>query len=161
MAPTSRWDAIAQAGQGSRCQALVGHPEHHGGICKQNQPPERNGLGKKELRWGTRWEMAPTAPLIPPAGLHRASLRGSGSSQLCWMLFLMGSLPEPLVPWLYLPSEFEMWIKQSWQGNYSSLSNIALGLLSADSWRVMNPFVFAAALDSLQEKVQTGREVLH
>lgn len=67
MAPTSRWDAIAQAGQGSRCQALVGHPEHHGGICKQNQPPERNGLGKKELRWGTRWEMAPAAPLIPPS----------------------------------------------------------------------------------------------
>lgn len=63
--------------------------------------------------------------------------------------------------WLYLPSEIEMWIKQSWQGNYSSLSNIALGLLSGDSWRGMNPFVFAAALDLLQEEVQTGREVLH
>jgi len=54
-----------------------------------------------------------------------------------------------------------MWIKQNWQGNYFSLSNIALDLLSVDSWRVMNPFVFAAALDLLQEKVQTGNEVLH
>lgn len=53
-----------------------------------------------------------------------------------------------------------MWIKQCWQDNYSSLSNIALGLLSADSWGVMNPFVFAAALDLLQEKVQTDSEVL-
>jgi len=70
---------------------------------------------------------------------------------------VLSAPPELWVPRLYLPSGFEMWIKQSWQGNYSSLSNIALGLLSADSWRVMNPFVFASALELLQEKVQTGK----
>lgn len=69
----------------------------------------------------------------------------------------LSTAPEPWARLLYLPSGFEMWIKQSWQGNYSSLSNIALGLLSADSWRVMNPFVFASALELLQEKVQTGK----
>lgn len=78
------------------------------------------------------------------------------------MLLWVGSLfLEKLGTWFYLPPELEMWIKQSWQGNYSSLSNIALGLLAADSPRVMNPFVFAALLDWLQEKVQTAREVLH
>lgn len=144
-------DARLWSGIPSITGAFVSKTSHRRGMDWGRRSSGRGHIG--------RWH--PQHLSSPPAGLHRVSLRGSGSSQLCWLLFLMGSLPEPLVPWLYLPSEFEMWIKQSWQGNYSSLSNIALGLLSADSWRVMNPFVFAAALDSLQEKVQTGREVLH
>lgn len=132
-----------------------GESRDSGSSETHRQPLER----KESVRKG-QTKRRPEGRRRCPSASHPS---GSGGvwELPAWALLWMGSLPEPLRTRLYLPPEFEMWIKQSWQGNYSSLSNIALGLLAADSPRVMNPFVFAAALDWLQEKVQTGREVLH
>lgn len=136
-----------RAGWDSWCQGL-------GGISAWDHP--KPTLERKESVRKAQKKLRPGRRRRCPGAFHPSASPG------VWELpAWMGSSAEPLGTGLYLPPECEMWIKQSWQGNYSSLSNIALGLLAADSPRVMNPFVFAAALEWLQEKVQTGREVLH
>lgn len=85
------------------------------------------------------WEqMASAVSLLPLPHCH-----GHSSPRLA-----ASSCPGCSPPWapclslwccgFYLPPELELQLKQSWQSNYPSLSKSALGLLSADSSRVMN-----------------------
>lgn len=154
LAQSSPWGGVPRPGRipgaGFRGQSW------DGAIQNPQAAPGEEGIGEED----PDKKESPEEGEMPQCLSHPSGSPGVWELP-AWMLLWMGSLPEPLGKWLYLRPEFEMWIKQSWQGNYSSLSNIALGLLAADSPRVMNPFVFAAALDWLQEKVQTGREVLH
>lgn len=130
-----RWGLLLRSWGGCRCARLwLGIAGRTG--------PSVSGAPERGQRGGVGGGMCSTA---------RPSTRGSTAFQQHQPL----SSPEPPVVWLYLPSEFEMWIKPSRRGNYSSLSSAAQGLLSAD--RVMNPSVLAAALGSLQEKARTRR----
>lgn len=120
------------------------------------------GCRHARLRLGTSSRMGPSVT-SPRRGGQRGGVGGgisstSRPSTRCSATFQQHqplSSPEPPVVWLYLPSEFEMWVKPSRRGNYSSLSAAAQGLLSAD--RAMNPSVLAAALGSLQQKARTRR----